>query len=132
MMMMMHARPSAVRMEGGGAATCGFANLIGGQFRVSGKVWGVAGAVLQGAWCLLAPHNPPAPFFRRLESLLLPPMPQPSCAAQACDGRKELLEVLVAGDFLPSRTSPAVLVGRDCGRGWADGGREGRSASRQS
>ena len=76
-------------------------------------------------------NNPPAPFLRRLESLLLPPMPQPSCAAQACDGRKGLLEVLVEGDSLPSRTSPAVLVGRGCGRGWSDGGREGRSASRQ-
>ena len=64
-------------------------------------------------------NNPPAPFLTPLESLLLPPMPQPSCAAQACDGRKELLEVLAEDDSLPSRTSPAVLVGRGCGRGWA-------------
>ena len=34
-------------MEGGGAATCGFANLIGRLLRVSGKVRGVAGGVLQ-------------------------------------------------------------------------------------
>ena len=119
-------------MEGGGAATCGFANLIGGQCCVSGKVRGVAGGVLQGAWCPWTPQNSPAPFLTPLKSLLLPPMPQPFCAAQACDGRKELLEVRVEDDSLPSRTSPAVLVGRDCGRGWADGGREGRSASRQS
>ena len=31
MMMMKKGRPPAVRMEGMGAATCGFANLIGGQ-----------------------------------------------------------------------------------------------------
>jgi hypothetical protein len=81
-------------MEGGGAATCGFANVIGRQFRMSGKVQGVAGRVLQGDWRPLAPHNPPAPLLRRLESLLLPPPNLPSGAAQACDGRKELLVVL--------------------------------------
>ena len=59
------------------------------------------------------------------------PLPQPSCAAQACDRRKELLQVLEEDDSLPSCTSPAVLVGRGCGRGWGDGGREGRSATRQ-
>ena len=64
-------------------------------------------------------NNPPAPFLTPLESLLLPPMPQPFCAAQACDGRKELLGVLVKDDFLPSHASVAVLVGRGCGRGWA-------------
>ena len=54
LMMMMEECP-AVRMEGVGAATSGFANLIGTQFSVSGKVRGVAGGLLQGAWCPLAP-----------------------------------------------------------------------------
>ena len=39
-------------------------------------------------------HKTPAPLLRRLESLLLPPPNLPSSAAQACDGRKELMEVL--------------------------------------
>ena len=106
-------------MEGAGAATCGFANLIGRLLRVSGKVRGVAGGVLQGARCPWTPQKSPAPFLRPLKSLLLPPMPQPFCAAQACDGRKELLGVLEQDDFLPSHASVAVLVGRGCGRGWA-------------
>ena len=42
------------------------------------------------------------------------PLPQPFCAAQACDGRKELLVVLAQDDFLPSHASVVVLVGR----GW--------------
>ena len=49
-------------MEGGGAATCGFVNLISRQFRMSGKVWGAAGGVLQAAWCPLAPFKRPAPL----------------------------------------------------------------------
>ena len=73
-MVMMHAPPSAVRMEGVGAATCGFANLIGGQLRVSGKVRGVAGGLLQRAWCPLAPPQSSSSLLRRLESLLLPPL----------------------------------------------------------
>ena len=39
--------------------------------------------------------------------------------------------MLEDGQVLPSHTSIAVLVGRGCGRRWAHGGREGRSASRQ-
>ena len=56
------------------------------------------GAWLDGFYkatgALWRPHNPPAPLLRRLESLLLPPPNLPSSAAQACDGRKELMEVL--------------------------------------
>ena len=35
------------------------------------------------------------------------------------------------GQVLPSHTSIAVLVGRGCGRRWAHGGCEGRSAARR-
>ena len=56
------------------------------------------GAWLDGFYkatgALWRPHNPPAPLLRRLESLLLLPPNLPSSAAQACDGRKELLFVL--------------------------------------
>ena len=85
MMMMMHAPPSAVRMEGWGAATCGFANLIGGQFRVSGKVRGVAGGLLQGAWCPLAPPRSSSSLLERPRELA-PPSPKPASPwhARAC------------------------------------------------
>ena len=59
------------------------------------------------------------------------PLVQPVCAAQAFNGCKELLKMLEDGQVLPSHTSIAVLVGHGCGRRWAHGGREGRSASRQ-
>ena len=59
------------------------------------------------------------------------PLVQPVCAAQAFDGCKELLKMLEDGQVLPSHTSTAVLVGRGCGRCWAHGWCEGRSASRQ-
>ena len=60
------------RMEGGGAATCGFVNLISRQFRMSGKVWGAAGGVLQAAWCPLAPFKRPAPLSEAPRELAPP------------------------------------------------------------
>ena len=91
MMMMMHAPPSAVRMEGVGPATCDFANLIDGQFRVSGKVRGVAGGLLQGAWCPLAPPQFSSSLLECLESLLLPLPnlpPHGMHALAACKGHR--------------------------------------------
>ena len=96
-----------------------------------GNVWGVSCLKVQDENGALERH--PSRFLLVSLQILCrgAPLVQPVCAVQAVNGCKELLKMLEDGQVLPSHTSIAVLVGRGCGRRWAHGGREGRSASRQ-
>jgi hypothetical protein len=75
-------RLAASSISSGGDSACPerCGAQLDGFYKATGALWRL--------------HKTPAPLLRRLESLLLPPPNLPSSAAQACDGRKELMEVL--------------------------------------